>query len=325
MECIMENQTPISTEESSLSEEFRNWAELPHDVLAHIFLKLGGVDILFRAQSVCSVWRKVSKEPLLFRSVDMRNRWDLFDDEFYDMEKMAREAVDRSCGQLVEFSMEHFGTDELLEYIADKSGSLRCLRLVSCYRISDDALIDMAKKAVMLEELEICLCSFSADVLKTVGKVCPQLKSFRLNCRGYRRPHIESDEEALAIAENMPQLRHLHLFGNKLTNAGLRGILDGCPHLESLDLRQCFNLNLEGDLLKSCRERLIKLRLPNDSTDDYEFDASIDGGSYDEDYPSGFSDIDFLSDDGLYEFSGGSYISEFECDDDDAFAYYDFW
>ncbi|RZC66155.1 hypothetical protein C5167_009843 [Papaver somniferum] len=324
MDCVMENQTPISTEESSSSAEIRNWAELPHDVLAHIFLKLGAVDILFRAQSVCSMWRKVSKEPLLFRSVDMRNRWDLFDDEFYDMEKMAREAVDRSYGQLVKFSMEHFGTDELLEYVADKSGSLRCLRLVSCYRISDDALIDMAKKAVMLEELEICLCSFSADVLKTVGKVCPQLKSFRLNCRGYRRPHMESDEEALAIAENMPQLRHLHLFGNKLTNAGLRGILDGCLHLESLDLRQCFNLNLEGDLLKSCRERLIKLRLPNDSTDDYEFDASIDGGSYDEDYPSGFSDIDFLSDDGLYEFSGGSYISEFEYDDDDEFGYYDF-
>ncbi|KAI3964009.1 hypothetical protein MKW92_043779 [Papaver armeniacum] len=322
MEYIMENQTPISTEESSSSAEIRNWAELPHDVLAHIFLKLGAVDVLFRAQSVCSVWRKVSKEPLLFRSVDMRNRWDLFDDEFYDMEKMAREAVDRSCGQLVEFSMEHFGTDEILEYIADKSGSLRCLRLVSCYRISDDSLINMAEKAVMLEELEICLCSFSADVLKVVGKASPLLKSFRLNCRGYRRPHIESDEEALAIAENMPQLRHLHLFGNKLTNLGLRGILDGCLHLESLDLRQCFNLNLEGDLLKSCRERLIKLRLPNDSTDDYEFDASIDGGSYDEDYPSGFSDIDFLSDDGLYEFSGGSYISDFE-NDDDEFGYYD--
>ncbi|KAI3874200.1 hypothetical protein MKX03_014232 [Papaver bracteatum] len=122
----------------------------------------------------------------------------------------------------------------------------------------------------------------------------------------------------------MPQLRHLHLFGNKLTNAGLSGILNGCLHLESLDLRQCFNLSLEGNLLKSCRERVIKLRLPNDSTDDYEFDASIDGGSYDEDYPSGFSDIDFLSDDGLYEFSGGSYISDFEYYDDDEFGYYDF-
>ncbi|KAI3930700.1 hypothetical protein MKX01_037146 [Papaver californicum] len=76
MDCIMENQTPISTEEPSSSAKVRNWAELPLDVLYHIFLKLGAIDILFRAQSVCSMWRKVSKEPLMFRSIDMRNRFD---------------------------------------------------------------------------------------------------------------------------------------------------------------------------------------------------------------------------------------------------------
>ncbi|MCL7025585.1 hypothetical protein MKW94_019079 [Papaver nudicaule] len=289
----MENETPIS------SEEIRNWLELPPDVLTHIFLKLGAIDILFRAQSVCSAWRRVSKEPLLFRFIDMRNRWDLFDGNMYDMEKMAREAVDRSCGQLVEFSVEHFGTHELVEYVADKSVSLRCLRLVSCYQVSDDALITLAKKAVMLEELEICYCSFSEEVFKTVGKACPQLKSFRLNSQGFRRPHMEIDDEAIAIAESMPQLRRLHLFGNKLTNVGLRAILDGCLHLESLDLRQCFNVNLEGNLLKSCRERLIKLRLPNDSTDDYEFSADI----ADENYP--FSEGS--------DFSGFDYDNEF-CD-----------
>ncbi|KAI3903603.1 hypothetical protein MKW98_032257 [Papaver atlanticum] len=104
--------------------------------------------------------------------------------------------------------MEHFGNDEILEYIAEKCGSLRCLRLVSCYQVSDDALINMVKKAVMLEELEIRYCSFSEDMLKAVGKACPQLKLLRLNYRGFRRPRIEIDEEALAIAENMPQLRH---------------------------------------------------------------------------------------------------------------------
>ncbi|KAI3958760.1 hypothetical protein MKX01_023436 [Papaver californicum] len=284
----MDNQTPFS------SEEIRNWLELPHDVLSHIFLKLGAFDILLSAQSVCPTWRKVSKEPSLFRLIDMRNG-SASDDLMCNVEKIAREAVDRSCGQLVEFSVEYFGSDELLAHIADKSGELRCLRLVSCYRISDDALIDMAKKAVMLEELEICHRSLSKDTLIAVGNACPQLKSFRLNRRGCMRPHIEFDDDALAIAENMPELRHLHLLG-KLNSVGLKAILDGCLHLESLDLRQCFYVNLEGDLLKKCRDRLIKLRLPNDSTDDYEFDASSDDKSFEFTEHSFFDYANLLSD-----------------------------
>ncbi|KAI3872301.1 hypothetical protein MKW92_031601 [Papaver armeniacum] len=272
----MDNQSPISTEEPASTQEVRNWVELPLDVLSKIFLKLGAADILCRAQSVCSTWRKISKDPMLFRSIDMR--WNLYEYDIYDMEIMAAEAVDRSCGQLVELFLERFCRDQLLTYIADRCSSLRHLRLVSCQEVSFDALIKVVEKAVLLEELELCYCSFSGDkvdVLRTIGKACRQLKSFRLNCRGYRWRRVECDDEALAIAENMPQLRRLHLFGSKLTNVGLGAILNGCLHLESLDLRQCFNVNLEGDVLKSCTDRLIELRLPNDSVADYEFDATL--------------------------------------------------
>ncbi|KAK8526010.1 hypothetical protein V6N13_017081 [Hibiscus sabdariffa] len=62
-------------------------------------------------------------------------------------------------------------------------------------------------------------------------------------------------------------------------------------------------------------ERIKYLRRPYDSTHDYEFDAEIhDTGSSDEDYPSGISDIDLMSDDydDYFEFSDASDLSEYD-------------
>eukprot|EP00268_Persea_americana_P047567 TRINITY_DN4969_c0_g1_i1.p1 TRINITY_DN4969_c0_g1~~TRINITY_DN4969_c0_g1_i1.p1 ORF type:complete len:114 (-),score=21.21 TRINITY_DN4969_c0_g1_i1:728-1069(-) len=113
----------------------------------------------------------------------------------------------------------------------------------------------------------------------------------------------------------MPELRQLQLFGNNLSDHGLWAILDGCPHLESLDLRRCFNVNMAGKLQKRCMDQIRDLKFPNDSTDDYEFDAELGGyGSYDEDYSSGFSEIDLLSAEMYYELSDQEYdFSDYEC------------
>ncbi|XVF68320.1 hypothetical protein PTKIN_Ptkin10aG0195300 [Pterospermum kingtungense] len=76
----------------------------------------------------------------------------------------------------------------------------------------------------------------------------------------------------------MHGLRHLQLVGNDLSNRGLQAILDGCPYLESLDLRNCFNVNLEGDLGKRCAEQIKNLKRPDDSILDYQFaDAEMNG------------------------------------------------
>lgn len=134
---------------------------------------------------------------------------------------------------------------------------------------------------------------------------------------------MEYDDEALAIAETMPGLHHLQLLGNNLTDDGLKAILDGCPNLESLDLRHCFNVNLGGSLGERCSEQIKYLRQPYDSTDDCEFDMTFYNGydddySLDDDYPSGFSEIDLMSDvdgDEYFEFSCGSDVFEYDYED----------
>uniref|UniRef100_A0A0D3GX66 F-box domain-containing protein n=1 Tax=Oryza barthii TaxID=65489 RepID=A0A0D3GX66_9ORYZ len=68
----------------------------------------------------------------------------------------------------------------------------------------------------------------------------------------------------------MHELRSLQLFANSLRNEGLAAILDNCPYLESLDIRHCFNVNMDDTLRAKCA-RIKTLRLPYDSTDDYDF------------------------------------------------------
>ncbi|KAK6932113.1 hypothetical protein RJ641_001737 [Dillenia turbinata] len=233
--------------------------------------KLGTIEILINAQRVCKLWWKLCKDPAMWRTIDL-NDLKYCRDMDLDPEKVARNAVEWSCGELVDISIEDFGTDILMEYITARASNLKRLRL---------GLIDAAKKLPQLKDLEISLCSFTRECLEIVGRCCPGLRTLKYNKRGYRLPLVECDEEALAIAE--------------LTNDGLQAILDGCPHLEYLDLRWCFNIALPGELGRRCGERLKILRRPNDPTDDYEFHTQ---NQYISDLPSDI-DTSFFHD---YEF-----------------------
>jgi len=179
---------------------------------------------------------------------------------------------------------------------------LQRLRLACCYSVTGEEFCEAVKKLPQLEELDISLSNLSHCSFEAIGRCCPRLKTFKFNIQAYKYPRIEDDNDAFAIAQTMPGLRHLQLFGNKMTNDGLLAILDGCLHLESLDIRQCFNVNfnLVASLGKRCMEQVKYLRLPYDATDDYPFQAAFDYGSPAED-PDWCVDQDFLSD-GDYEY-----------------------
>ncbi|PON71649.1 F-box domain containing protein [Parasponia andersonii] len=267
---MVSSSTEVSPAESP-PEERRDWLELPRDVAASIFTRLGAIEILTSVQMVCKAWLEICRDPLMWRAIDMRN--DDGPDLDFDLEKMCRDAVDRSCGELVDINIEYFGTDELLRYITDRSNQIKRLRLASCYEVSDEGLIHAIEKLPLLEELDLTLCSFSAEPLNALGRSGPHLKSLKLNCQAYRLsnvfPHEELDfnKDVIAIGKNLPGLCHLQLIGNSMTNIGLEAILDGCTNLESLDLRRCININLKGNLGKKCAE-IKHLRLPNDSLED---------------------------------------------------------
>ncbi|CAN1844145.1 F-box protein SKIP19 [Linum perenne] len=239
----------------------RNWAELSPELLTMIMSHLDPDHRLNLVQKVCSSWRKACRDPYLWRCIDLTDEWD-DDDETY-MERYCKmrvdeKAVDLSFGGLVSLRMEDFWTIKVLRYTADKSSQLKILRLIGC-DFSDQEFSTAVQKFTFLEEIEISHCYMSKDALKLID-----------------------------AGRNWPSLRtHLQIFGSKLSELGLQAILDGCRQLESLDLRNCFNLKMEGDLEKRCRQQIKDLKCPKDSVDDYPYGVS-DYGSSDDDYPSGY-------------------------------------
>ncbi|XP_010455876.2 PREDICTED: putative F-box protein At4g05475 [Camelina sativa] len=269
----------------------RNWAELPPELTLSILIRLSPIEILHNAQKVCRSWRRVCIDPSMWRKIDLRNC--RLDDFAFD--RFCRHGVDLSQGSLLEIDIEHFATDSLLTYIAERSSNLRSLGLRVYHGfVTNKGLVDAIAKFPLLETLEVSHSSLKLN-LKAIGQACPQLKTLKLNSSGsgfsgldeldYRSVRVKCDDEyALAIAESMPELRYLQLLGDRLTDTGLNAILDGCPNLEHLDLRKCFNIKLVGNLEKKCLERIKEFRRPNDPTADYPFDIVFINYDSDEDY-----------------------------------------
>ncbi|KAF9612819.1 hypothetical protein IFM89_004229 [Coptis chinensis] len=264
---------------------WRNWFDFPEDVMLLIFMKLGPMEILFRAQFVCSSWQKLAQEPKLYTCLVM-TRCGYFKTDDYDrFTEVGKEVVARSSGELTEIYMEDLVTEELLKYIAEKSNSLKSLRLKHCEDI-DEVLEEVVKENPMLEELEFSGCEIGVETIEKVVCSCSQLKSFLLNFDPTRQSEFsrnESDNVAYAIGKNLPQLRRLHLYWNALTDDGLRAILDGCPNLKFLDIRYCENLNLQGVLLQTCLDRMTYFWFGSDSIFGSEAEGDVESYDFDTD------------------------------------------
>lgn len=126
---------------------------------------------------------------------------------------------------------------------------------MSCFCITDSRLSQAVKKVPQLEELHLSDTCIEAQDLEVIGRNCPQLKSFELSYV-FRATYDTCDDHAHAIATSMPELHRLKLVDKEMTENGLEAILDGCPHLESLDVRLCPNVTLDGNLGKLCMDRI---------------------------------------------------------------------
>jgi len=155
--------------------------------------------------------------------------------------------------------------------ICNRASHLRRLQILGNTEISDKGLSEFLKRFSQLEELEISHCcnSFSKDILEVIGQCCPLLKSLSLErlsdlptTNGNTVYSYCKGDEAFSIAKTMSGLSHLKLLGFWLYYDGLLAILDGCPLLESVDLRGCVYHYSDPSLLKRCSEKIKDFQHP---------------------------------------------------------------
>lgn len=132
----------------------------------------------------------------------------------------------------------------------DCSASLKRLGLRRCHKVSNKGFTDLITKSPLLEDLSLQFCRgiCGCDIYEITGKACPQLKHFSLRHERFRFNFSYSvrDNEARGI-EAMHELRSLSLVGSDVNNRVLKGIIDACPHLETLFLRDCFIFHVYDD------------------------------------------------------------------------------
>nr|GEV52063.1 hypothetical protein [Tanacetum cinerariifolium] len=247
---------------SELNHQKRNWLELPSDVTANILLRIGMIDILENAQKVCTLWRKICKDPAMWRVINMEDSLKVDVGFYFLFEELFKHVIDRSQGQLDDITFVYDYNDALLRYVADRSSVLRYLK-VTCrfgYQINK-GLTESLMKFPLLEELSFFKVRISKETIETVGHHCPKLKTLKVNQRACKLCVGDANEKsltsyneiAIAIGGSLHELRHLELIGNKMSNIGLQVILDGCRHLETLDLRECFYIDLKGHRVTRCK------------------------------------------------------------------------
>ncbi|XP_076942268.1 putative F-box/LRR-repeat protein 23 [Bidens hawaiensis] len=282
--------------------------------MLNILQRIGVVDRLENAQLVCTAWREICKDPAMWRVIHMEG----YSEYPFRWAKMCKVAVDRSQGQLLDLTLIRCCDSKLLQYVADRSSQLRRLEIVYNFD-EDDIMISKAfNKLSLLEELSFVGICVMEDDIEVVGRYCPLLKTLKMNQNSFMHWKDDVDyngddvytsafdEIAKAIGKHLPNLTHLELIGNCLNNIGLQAILDGCCHLELLDLRQCYYLDLKTDLGKRRHRQIKNLKLPHhslegylraydivdDSDDEYEGCSECDYTDYDNDDDDDDSDDD---------------------------------
>ncbi|KAJ7965733.1 F-box protein FBW2 [Quillaja saponaria] len=237
--------------------DFRRWDELIPDALGLIFSNLSLQEILTVIPRVCKSWAKAVMGPYCWQQIDIEEWSNCCQPD--QLDRMLQMLMTRSGGSLRKLCVSGLHTDLIFTSIAENAGSLQTLRLPRS-EISDSIVEQIAGRLSTITFLDLSYCvKIGAHALEIIGKNSKLLVGL---CRNMHPLDTAGkplqDDEAYAIASTMPKLKHLEMAYHLISTRSVLQILAGCPELEFLELRGCWDVKLDDKFLK---EKFPKLKI----------------------------------------------------------------
>ncbi|KAK4490382.1 hypothetical protein RD792_001058 [Penstemon davidsonii] len=291
---------------------FPKWDELLPDALGLIFKNLSLKEVLTVVPRVCKSWERAVNGPYCWQEIDIEE-WSR-DSKPQSVEQMLQMLITRSCGSLRKLAVSGLTTDQTILFIANHAQSLQTLRLPRS-EIKDAIIEKVAGKLSTLTYLDLSYCiNIGAQALEAIGKHCKLITTLRRVMHPLEViDKLSQNDEALAIATTMPKLKHLEIAYLLVDTSSVIKILENCKQLELLDVRGCWNVNLDERFMK----KIPKLKLVGPLIVDCYYKGYCDNCS-DNSGSSGYLAWDFVAGDFMDdEILDDYWEDEHPVDDDD--------
>ncbi|KAL1568062.1 F-box protein FBW2-like [Salvia divinorum] len=229
--------------------DFPKWDELIPDALGLIFKNLSLVELLTVVPRVCKSWGRAVSGPYCWQEIDIVEWSRTHEPEL--VERMLQLLVSRSCGSLRKLSVSGVASDQSIFFIVNRAQSLKTLELPGSH-MNNSVMERAAAMLSSLTSIDLSYCiNIGAQALEAVGKHCKSLTTLRRVMHPLEViDKLSQDDEALAIAATMPRLKHLEIAYLLVETSSVVKIIENCKELELLDVRGCWQVKLDENLMK---------------------------------------------------------------------------
>ncbi|KAL6293408.1 hypothetical protein ACE6H2_001550 [Prunus campanulata] len=246
----------------------RRWEDLNIDCMANILGRVGMESLLLDVPFVCKSWYRASLNPSCWERLifpDIKTSYLVLDYGFkaenwvddpllqrfvhqyqidvshFSTTAFIKFVVNRSKGHATALRLPPYASETDLKYVSDMCGDLKGVGLPE-YLVCDKSgvITELIGKWKRLEWLTL---GSSYDLVKIFSQISIHCKDFW----GLRVSNSIFNDEAIAIVNFLPKIKHLILRNAYIDRDAHMKLLQGCTELQVLDVSDCIGFSEDDE------------------------------------------------------------------------------